>query len=178
MIEQGLHSWLTSLKNERLRLESDEPIRRIEKVGPIPEGALVALSENPRLDDVQPSVEDITWPLHVLLLPKIDRFKDVEDRVGFILDQIDASASKAQHGDEDLGVSQAYDRVMQAYLFLRWPQNRERVSAALEITPDLAPKEQALASTSHPSRAEKRVGFLHSAVVRAKKLVGLQSGKE
>jgi hypothetical protein len=71
------------------------------------------------------------WPLRVLALPKVPEFDKLEAQTLVLLDRINAGAENAPDGPRKEAAQTARDRLRLAYLFLRWPQNRELAAEAL-----------------------------------------------
>lgn len=120
--------------------------------------AFKQLLDNPRLPGNDLNLQDVLWPLHVLSLPHGRTLDEVSMRISWLIPQIDPTISPAKTMIgmlDDLihkvaateykpwhsmsAVERATVNLVVAYLFLRWPQNRERIARALLIAPELAP---------------------------------------
>jgi hypothetical protein len=131
MTNPSLGERLTRRADELRQLRLEAPIRRIEAL-PAPEPTnLAELSVNPRLRHVVLSDEAALWPLQVLALPQVPKFERLEPLTIEILERINEGAKDAPSGLRKTAAQTARDRLQVAYLFLRWPQNRELTEQAL-----------------------------------------------
>lgn len=145
----------------QLRLES--PIRRIDSLPRPPVPQLSELSVNPRLRDVVISDEGAVWSLRVLALPAVPPFEKLESQTLAILARINEGAKNAPPGDRQKAAQTARDRLRAAYLFLRWPQNRELAAEALKRFSGERPQHEHIPS---PSFKERLYGIVGSALQR------------
>ena len=165
MIERVLSNCIARMERERFQLHLEAPFHRIQRLGGGPTENLKSLSHNPRSCGIQLTDEEMVWPLEVLSLPSVGCYEEVEQRIDTLLSIMDQCRTDHRRGVAGPALNEARDKVEAAYTFLRWPQNRERIAAALEIAPHLAPKSEEPTHMPAPSMTEWLLKKLHRVVV-------------
>jgi len=103
---------------------------RIAKLPALPEGSLEELARNPRLSDHLLEDDEAAWPLRVLALKQPLAHAELAARADTLTERIKNEASGSEAED-------AFKKIKAAYMFLRWPQNRDRIENVLQNSPGL-----------------------------------------
>lgn len=103
---------------------------RIAKLPALPEGSLEELARNPRLSDHLLEDDEAAWPLRVLALKQPLDHAELAARADTLTERIKNEASGSEAED-------AFKKIKAAYMFLRWPQNRDRIENVLQNSPGL-----------------------------------------
>ena len=103
---------------------------RIAKLPPLPAGSLDELARNPRLSDHLLEDHEAAWPLRVLALKQPLAHAELAARANTLAESIKNEVNGPER-------EEALKRVLAAYQFLRWPQNRERIEDVLQNSPRL-----------------------------------------
>lgn len=103
---------------------------RIAKLPALPEGSLEELARNPRLSDHLLEDDEAAWPLRVLALKQPLAHAELAARADTLSERIKNEASGSEAED-------ALKKIKAAYMFLRWPQNRDRIENVLQNSPGL-----------------------------------------